>query len=228
MKTLIVSLLAMFLLGPSARAEEPPRLSDGGRTMVGGPLGGSWWMRPEPIHSPGRGIPRWEAWLRPSIVHFVRDRVGLGLYGGYGATRGRFEPFTDYWDQAVSLGATAAIEAVVSGRFGLFLLPYFGYARRWREAEHDFQAWAGSATEPYESRQTDNRLQFGLSIPLVFHVSESVAIGFGPNLLIELIYLDQKGVPAYDFGLGPPLPTTMSRDFVGLRMGAESWIAYSF
>lgn len=73
----LASLLALTLLFfPSfARADEPARLTDRGRIMPGGSVGGYV------ASNQGTGLYSYAdcaAWLQPSLVYFVRDHIGLG------------------------------------------------------------------------------------------------------------------------------------------------------
>jgi hypothetical protein len=55
--------------------------------------------------------------------------------------------------------------------------------------------------------QHDVRVQLGVRVPLTYQISDTIGIGFGPDLLYQDL---------------------TSRDFVSIRIGVSTWLARSF
>lgn len=216
--------LILSTLGASAaRADEPARYSDRGRTLLGGSLRGTWY---------GRGglpgdttLPGWSVAIEPSWIRFVSDGIGVGAYVGYQATKGSFFSGGRYFDQQLSLGFSSAFEVWASGPWGFLLRPYLGLSLRFRDYHPPpgsgpanpstgvFTA-AGLVDPSVGIEQRDVRAQLGVRAPLVYAVSSSVVLGFGPDLLYEGTFVHN--------------PLARSERFDGFRIGFSSFIGATF
>lgn len=219
--------LLLLLVCSSARAQPklPPRMSDRGRHMLEGALGGSWSNEDEP--GPFDRAPVWSAYAQPSWVYFVRDRVGVGAYLGYRIARVSTGIDRETWLQAsaspsrdsgaqawkgplqhdLSAGISAAFELFESGRLSLFARPYVGVSVYFREVRA--LRYTDSPFDPVglaSRRRHDARAQLGLRLPLVYQVSSAIGLGFGPDLLWE----------------------NLAGGFDNVRLGVSSWLARTF
>lgn len=210
--------LALALHDAPARAETAPRLTDRGRTMLAGSLGGFWSNNDR---GPGLVVyPRWAVWLSPSALYFVRDRLALGGWAHYGYQRLTGAAFTRV-ESELGAGVQAAYELALAPRLGLLLVPQLGYLRHWRSLEEP-PVFAGGAGRTQQQRSplaqqqltgTEDQLQLALSAPLLVHVTDSVAVGFGPYLRWDY-YIQARDWDGGRYG--------------HLRVGASTWIGGSF
>lgn len=69
----------------SAHDADGPRLSDRGRGLVAGAIGGYWSNGDESRH--GVHEAEWAVEVAPSFTYFFWHRLGLGVYAGYGRER---------------------------------------------------------------------------------------------------------------------------------------------
>jgi hypothetical protein len=222
----LLSLLACAAVqAQAAEAAPSARLSDRGRQMVEGALGGSWSNESEPGFF--NRTPVWSVYAQPSWVLFVRDRIGLGVYAGYQVRRPSTgldpetamqapqnlsgQPVPRFWiapiEHDFSAGFSAAFELVLSGRLSLFVRPYLGMALRRREVNRLF--WSPGAANGIALGQVtrlDWQSQVGMRLPLVVQVSSHVGLGFGPDFLWE----------------------NLAGNLNSVRFGFTSWIARSF
>ncbi|MDB4985196.1 MAG: hypothetical protein JWN04_374 [Myxococcaceae bacterium] len=202
-----------------------PRLSDRGRQMVDGSLGGSWSNEREPGFDDRS--PRYSVWLQPSWVYFIRDRIGLGAYLGYRLSRVSTGYDSQLYRQAregttsarlysplnhdLSAGITAAVEVFVLGRLSLYARPYLGLSVLWRAFSYSNldpghpEAHVRSPFGFHVEHDHELRAQLGVRLPLVYQLSNAVGLGFGPDLLWE----------------------NLAGDFNALRLGVSSWLALS-
>lgn len=222
----LLTLLACAAVHAQAPEAAPSaRLSDRGRQMVEGALGGSWSNESEPGFFDRS--PVWSVYAQPSWLLFIRDRIGLGAYAGYQVRRPSTgldpetamqapqdlsgQPVPKIWiapiEHDFSAGVSAAFELALSGRVSLFVRPYLGMALLRREV-NSFR-WSPAASSGVVLQQVtrlDWRSQAGVRLPLVVQVSSHVGLGFGPNFVWE----------------------NLAGEFNSVRLGFTSWIARSF
>jgi hypothetical protein len=189
----LVALMCLLLpsLSLAQESELSPRLTDRGRVMLTGTVGG--WYSPD---EPGTRSARWSVDLRPGFYWFVQNRFAVGGYLNVGVQRRQVRV------ESTAVGAGGGLqilyEVVLGERLGLVLSPWLGYGW-WREGfEADFAFYHSQA------------LEFGLSLPLLFHLSDSVGVGFGPYA---------------DLNLGIGVPTDQS---LQQRYGVTSTFFWSF
>ena len=234
---LIVFLLCFVLLPDPASASETerPRLSDRGRTILAGGVGGYWSNNSTPYDGRLRGAD-WSVEVSPSFTYFIWQRIGLGAYASYAHQRFRvLDKFPYYglgpslgWVESsesvrldrFSVGAQSLWELALAPRLGLFFWVTAGYAYerlRPRSSEEFFSSNAAGATTQQRPPGLPSCCQHAvdatLFVPLTFHVSDSVAVGFGPRIHWRSYFGRKDDEP--EIG-----------DF--LRVGANSWIGASF
>jgi hypothetical protein len=234
---LMVFLLCLVMLPNPARASETesPRLSDRGRTLLAGGVGGYWSNNSTPHDGPLRGAD-WSVEVSPSFAHFIWPRIGLGAYASYAHQRFRVLDRVPYYGlgpsvestespesfrlDRFSVGAQSLWELVLAPRLGFFfwVTAGYGYERlRQRSPEEFFTSSATGATTQQKLSGSPSCCQHAfeatLFVPLTFHVSESVAVGFGPRVHWRSYFGRKDDEP--EIG-----------DF--LRVGANSWIGASF
>lgn len=222
---LLALLASATVHAQAAEVRTVPRLSDRGRQMVEGAVGGSWSNESEPGFY--NRSPVWSVYAQPSWLLFVRDRVGLGLYVGYEVRRPSTgldrelasqspqdlsgPPLPPIWqapiEHDVAAGVSAAFELVLGGPVSLFVRPYLGLSWRTRERNmFGLDPGAPSGVAVRQVTQVDRRTQVGVRVPLVVQLSSHVGLGFGPDFLWE----------------------NLAGDFNAVRFGFTSWIARSF
>ncbi|MDB4985195.1 MAG: hypothetical protein JWN04_373 [Myxococcaceae bacterium] len=196
--------------------DEPPRLTDRGRLLLAGSFGGYWSNNAD---SPGlTRYPTWSVWTSPSLLYFVRDRLGLGAYLDY-SYRKLPGAIVSETRQELGGGIQAAYELAFTHRLGWLLTPQLGYERRWRTASDGTdppasRVWQQRSPLRIISQPRFDQLRCALFAPIVYHVSDSVGIGLGPWLY-------------WDFYIRPRDLDDGSR-YQHLRVGASSWIGGSF
>lgn len=236
---LMVFLLCLVLLPNPARASEAerPRLSDRGRTILAGGVGGYWSNNSTPYDGRLRGAD-WSVEVSPSFTYFIWQRIGLGAYAGYAHQRFRVLDKFPHYDlgpalesresseslrlDRFSMGAQSLWELALAPRLGFFFWVTAGYAHeRLRErssGEFSSSSAVGATSQqrlPFSGSTNccQHALEATLFVPLTFHVSDSVAVGFGPRV-------HWRGY------FGREDDESEVGDF--LRVGANSWIGASF
>jgi hypothetical protein len=141
-------------------SETSQRLTDRGRAMLTGTVGG--WYSPDEPHT--RSV-RWSVDLRPGFYWFVQNRFAVGAYLDLGVQRRQVRA------ESTAIGAGGGLqllyEVELGERLGWMLSPWLGYD--WWQEGFD-------ADTVYHSQA----VEFGLSLPVVVHLSSSVGVGFGP------------------------------------------------
>jgi hypothetical protein len=207
-RAIVVSLIALLPAWAAAQdfpEDDPPRLTDRGRTLLSGAVGG--WYSPEE-ESPTR----WSVEVRPAFLRFVVDHLAIGGYLNVGAMRrdvlvlGPYGPTERVKTVNTRAGGGVQVlyEVELASNMGLVLSSSLG--TDWTQSTSD----PSYATLPRDTRR--HLLQVGLTAPLLFHLSDAVGVGFGPFAALDYII---EGA-TYDDG---PLST---------RFGVTSAIYWSF
>lgn len=220
------ALIALALVTSTARAQAAPeRATDQSRVMVGGALAGYWSNEADSSHRYRDAD--WAIEIAPSITYFVRPRVGVGVYGGYGLKRysrvpewGGAAAQSELEQQQMSAGLQLAGELPLGTRVGLFAWGAFGYVRTTtKETVRAIEGGLGPRSDfaqqgvPFRTDHLESQrhgLRASLFLPLAFHASSSVVLGLGP--VIRWI-----GYVGND-----------DERFQSWRIGASSWIGASF
>lgn len=200
-----------------ATAQDAHRLTDRGRTLLAGSFGLTWSNNEE---SPGvTRYARWAAWVSPSLLYFVRDRLGVGGFVNY-----EYAVFPSMLfarrERALGFGAATAYELALAPRLGLLLSGQLGLQRRWRKIDEPFGRAGGRQTQqqsPLASPSlegTIDSMRMGLVVPLLLHLNDSIAMGIGPYFF-------------WDHYFAPTDPNGGAR-YNLLRTGVSSWIGGSF
>ncbi|MDB4975158.1 MAG: hypothetical protein JWN48_3499 [Myxococcaceae bacterium] len=198
-----------------ARADEP-RLTDRGRLLVDGSVGG---YASNNARSPG--LTRYNdrsVWVSPALTYFVLDHIGLGGYVDFDAQQKRIYPQLTRHSFDLGAGLQTTLELPLSPRLGLLLRVSAGYTHRWVRAIEGGSFFSTGAEGRTQQQRTPlpgqgipdtfHGFQGSVFVPLVFHVSDSVGLGLGPYLEWDV------------YAAKPRLDQ--------LRVGASSWIACSF
>ncbi|MEY2935519.1 MAG: hypothetical protein RL033_6268 [Pseudomonadota bacterium] len=198
-----------------AAAQGAPRLTDRGRTLLAGSIGVTW----SNDHQ-SAGVARWAAWVTPSLLCFVHDRLGIGgyLHYEYAAFPGLF---FDRRERVLGLGAQSAYELVLAPRLGLLLTGQLGLQRRWRTIDEP----TAEGADPQDNLQQSplsspslagkiDSIRMGGLLPLLLHLNESIGVGIGPYFFWDHYFTptDPRGGARYNL----------------LRAGVSSWIGGSF
>lgn len=221
----LIALSFALSLGPpvawsasGAAAQDAPRLTDRGRTLLAGSFGVTW-SNSEESPGPTRDA-RWAAWVSPSLLYFVRDRLGIGGYLHYEAA---VFPgvIINRRERVLGLGAQSAYELELAPRLGLLFTGQAGVQRRWRQVDEPTAAGAerqdNSQRSPLASPSLAgiaDSIRVGGLVPLLFHLNGSIAIGIGPYFF-------------WDHYFAPTNPNGGAR-YNLLRAGVSSWIGGSF
>jgi hypothetical protein len=153
------------------------------------------------------------AWLQPSLVYFVRDRIGIGAYVGYEFGRRDSVALESVTTHGLGAGLIAMAELPLGPKLGLLSVLQVGYLHRLVRRDAGFDP----------DYDVDRAIQNGHlgqvvvagSVPFLIHASSSVAFGFGPTV---------RFAPY----------VTASSDYANakharpLQIGASSWIGVSF
>jgi hypothetical protein len=105
----------------------------------------------------------------------------------------RFSPSLSRRDLSIGGGFRLIYEIGLGPRLGLWAWPYVGYA--WQHSQFPRQQ-SSCASLPAELRsfcltssprqQSDHVFRFGLLLPLMFHLTQSWAIGAGPRFEVDV------------------------------------------
>lgn len=167
-------LLVIALLAAGSASAQEPRLSDRGRLLIAGELGG-WWQNHD----------NWHVGIGPSLAYFVRDRMGLGGYLTYENGRQGW-PGTRL--RSYQLGVASVNELALGARLGLWLDLHAGYLHRDQDGVPTFNLFP-TAGEPtgVSAFTTGSKhwARFGLFVPLVYQLNHHVGVGIGPDLAID-------------------------------------------
>lgn len=225
---------ALVLCGASARADA---YNDQGRNSLYGAFGGRWLSGSELASVQSVD---WFVFAQPTFVHYVRDRIGVGFYLGYeiaAATHinvAAWERY-DYKVHSLAAGPTFEWEYLRLGRVGLLFNLYVGFSQHVRRGRlhtneppdipgpysfsppvYDGRARVpGSGGYVLDVRERESGVELGFRLPIVYHVTASVALGFGPNLLLSpwrVVTTNRTGKSTFE----------------SLRWGMSSYLAFSF
>lgn len=232
LSTLIAALLALGLgaVAASAQAEGPAapaarRLTDRGRWLLSGAVGGSWsndradWIG---------ALEHWRVYGTPAATYFARDRIGVGLAVSASASD-TVQPFVGYRDYGLAAGVEAAFEIPLGTRLGLLFRPFVGYQQQWRDYRLDPSLLQPLSTYPGDDSRPlpgSDRAQLGyvrtwLGLQLLVHLSSSVALGVGPDIWADFIVRsdDSPVVGRFANAVGPSAHPGQVRLQVGLSGG---------
>lgn len=169
-------------------------MSDRGRWLVAGAVSASVSNNDGHRSSLTALPPRWDVQAAPSGIYFLRNRVGLGGYAGYAYMS---DPYSDIIVKmhGLTVGVQAGFELALAPRLGWMFFPSAGYLRRFITVDDNASVYFSSTSEGARTQQRSSLnarisghhdiLQFGLFAPLVFHVSESLGFGLGPELAVD-------------------------------------------
>jgi hypothetical protein len=187
--------------------------------MIGGRISGGW-------SNDGRAgfgaYNRWWASLHPSVTYFVRDRVGLGVWAGGGsgsATRQRINE--------ASIGVQALLDVPLGARVSLFVQPFVGFLYESTTLYRQAVVPRDVGFVLDDVRINRQYMRVGTDLPLVFHFSESVAIGLGPALTADFFVKDDVSVDAASGASGNTYTSTSSHGWRVIT-GISSFIGASF
>lgn len=167
----------MTVRAEDASEQAPKRLTDRGRLMVGGRISGGW---SNDTREGWGAYNRWWVSLHPSATYFVRDRVGVGAWAGGGTGRGRLRSVSE-----ASVGFQGLFDVRLGPRVSLFVQPFAGYQYELSSAVG--QVLRTDALLAFDEIQIKRHyVRLGTDLPLVFHVSDSVAIGLGPQVTLDI------------------------------------------
>lgn len=212
----VVAAATMWLGTMAARADsvpapKTPRLTDRGRLVLSGSVGGSWSNDHSGLYG---ALKHWSVYGRPSALYFLRDGIGLGLVlsGGASSTRGSY---ASYRDLDVAFGPEAAFEIALGSRLGLLWRPFVGYLQQWRDEETGelIEDLNSGALTPASRARGVGYVRTWLSLQLLFHLSPSVAIAAGPDVWADF-FLFEDEVRSAELSDEPPV-----RVQVGLSAG---------
>jgi hypothetical protein len=196
--------LMLSLVVKGARAEAPSlaeHFSQQHDWMINGQISGYW--------SDSKGLltqPDWQLGASPGFAYFVVDRLALGALCGASYAAGRAETTT------VSGGPQGYYAIVLGDRVSLLVAVAALVTKNWT-----------SVTLPYigEQQQDALRFQVGVGLPLLFHVSEHVALGFGPDFrFTQELSAHTPRVTGTDL--------LFTDDKSTFRLGVASWVGSTF
>jgi len=196
--------LVLFLVVQSAQAEAQSlaeHFSQQHDWMINGQVSGYW--------SDSKGMltqPDWQIGASPGFAYFIVDRFAIGALGGASYAAGRAETTT------VSGGPQAYYAIVLGERVSILVAFAALIAKNWT-----------NVTLPYvgEQQQDALRFQLGVGLPLLFHVSEHVALGFGPDFrFIQELRAHTPHVAGTDL--------LFAEDKSAFRVGVASWVGSTF
>jgi hypothetical protein len=174
--TRLLLLCLTLFAASSARADE--RLSDRGRVLIAGTVGGWWANRDD-----------WHIHVDPSASYFLIDRLALGGYLGYSDRR--TAPY-GLRQRDFSLGVQAVGDLPLGKHVSWFAVAKVGYTYR----RGDHYPALGVPGLPSEDQFNDgfgysaftpirHYVNFGLFLPFVVQFNEHVGLGFGPDIQID-------------------------------------------
>jgi hypothetical protein len=178
--------------------EAATRLTSRGRVMLTGNFGGFW---SNDVGSGPGSLYHWGVFASPGFLYFVRDHIGAGAFVGASYRRGAFP--RDLREREASAGLRMAFEVPLGERASVMFWPWLSYHLAARDEVVYYSEGA-----PLE--QSLRFAEVGLQIPLLFHLSSSVAFGFGPCFAIDFaMRRAEPEVGLAEFGptLSSPPPT---------------------
>jgi hypothetical protein len=177
-RTALFSLVVLFSTARvRAEPESNEHLSDRGRVLIAGAVGGWWGNRED-----------WRISVDPSASYFLLDHLALGGYLGY--SDGRTAPY-GLRRRDFSLGAQVVADLPLGERASWYAVARVGYSHH----RGDRAVFPGNLLVPQDQQLAEpasspfaplrNFVNFGLFLPFVFQVNEHVGIGFGPDIQID-------------------------------------------
>lgn len=171
-------------------------LTDRGRTLIGGSIAASF--SNDTKHPGLYRYATWAYWIRPSVICFVKNGVGLGAFVDYASARHDLD-LEVRREHAVAGGLQALWELRLADQLGLQLHGLFGYGRMWSRSTllpdglSTNDNAPGATAQPRLPRRRrrwldKHQIRGGLLVPLVFHLSPSVGVGFGPEVYVRATY----------------------------------------
>lgn len=238
MRILLLSiLLASAVTTTHAQDLAAGRLSDKGRVLLEGSMGGEWARKPPPYSE----AVKWAVHVQPGVTYFVRDRLGIGGAFGAGLTERPYLAYGAPHDAAARdfefwIGPHALWDVPMTERVSLLVRPGVFYSRRFRHLRNvptpDQGATVSDPTQiDIDRAEYDARfVRFALSLPLTLHLSSSVALGFGPAGWFDYFVSQHPRAT-----LGPPAVSPNDEYLRGtsyprtrMVIGLASWIGGSF
>ncbi len=206
---LLLGLWALLVSPASACAQvtasvpAEPGLTERGRFLVSGMVGGSW----SRDHDSRIGtLNSWRLNGTPSATYFLRDHIGAGLHIGAGVSRSAGgdtrRPLLLRNVSHLQVGVHGLFEIALTRRLSLLLWPALAYVHEWihpllvSDGTFGFGGNPGAAGATFQQQATlaspIRRYELGyvrcaLSMPLLVRLSPSIGIGFGPDLWLDFI-----------------------------------------
>jgi hypothetical protein len=189
--------------GSAPSAGREPGLSDRGRILLSGMVGGSW----SRDHDSRIGtLDSWRLNGTPSVTYFLRDHIGAGLHLGAGVSRSAGgntrRPILLRNVSHLQVGVHGLFEIVLRRRLSLLLWPALAYVHEWIHPSLVSDGTFGFGSNPPAVGATFQQqaalsapfrrneigyVRCALSVPLLVRLSPSVGIGFGPDLWFDFI-----------------------------------------
>jgi hypothetical protein len=171
----------------AAQGPRPAQLTDRGRVMVG--LNVSAGVSDDDSFMYRRYDERWVTAI-PSVVYFVRDRIGFGAYVGGGLRRGGI---FDYYRDA-GAGLSALYDVRLSEKVGLYLVASVGYG--YESLRVTVNGPINFITGELQNGPRSYDLARGyintaVRIPLVYHPVPNLALGVGPEFVYD-VFVHQR------------------------------------
>jgi len=220
--------MAVVCLALPASAEEAKaaRATDRGQWLIGGGLGAFW--SNDDTGVPWPHLVEWSAHANPSATYFFRDRIGVGptVGGWFGRERfGRSGYELHLREHQVSVGIQSVLELPLGAKVGLVALTEVSYVRAWRNwklTDRTNVQGRGLQQQTVLANEASDfdahLLRATLFLPLSFHASQAVVLGFGPALWYDHVLSRE---PERDW-------TSFGRELGGFYLGASSWIGVAF
>lgn len=206
-----------------------PRFTDRGRLMLGGSVQG--YISNDTSLDGTRTFADWLASAWPEATYFVRDRLGMGVAagGGISQTSYLFDNERTAWHVGALVGVTSELR--LSERVSFLPRVWLGFIHEQSQLTTTVHRSPGVIEQgPYSStverETTRNSLRLVVEVPLIVHLSSSIAVGVGPLIFFDHIRWSRSSTEnEYGDGYGY-LPSSSSHN--RLRLGLSTWVGASF
>jgi len=208
----LLFVLAFGAFATSTRAESANPYAARGRTVISGGVESEYTGLSRDNALAGQY--RWSSGGHLTLVHFIVDRFAIGgtVIGG-GAS---FDGDTQFNYSSKWFGGDldTVLQIPMSARLSLRFWTFGGvraYHTHERYPQRGVDVWTGDG-DPSDTR--DERsvwFRGGFSPELLFHLSSSTALAFGPNLSLDVPLSDDYST-GFDLRLGPTLSYSFGPD----------------
>lgn len=174
----MIRLLALCLVLTATTAHAQSHLSDRGRILIAGELGG-WWQNHDD----------WHIGIGPQAAYFLRDHIGLGGYFTYTNAR---EGALALRSRSYQFGVTSMNELPLAERLSVWANVRVGYVRYDDDTLPPFNLFPNATDQLVDAGsfspfvwRSRNWVHFGLFLPFVYQVNDHVGVGIGPDVGIH-------------------------------------------